>query len=148
MVGTFLATARFQDSRFFQEAIEMALRCILRVIFHLSGFKLEPWPAHVKPKDATSCVCDTSVFQLRRRDMWLSLYYVFLLSFPGTDLQSSSDSLASSVMKRQHKNKLEISSIWHYEFSRSVLCIVLSRGWKPEFNKSKTSNSGLISGFC
>ena len=31
MDGTFKATAKFQDSDFFQKAIEMALRCILHV---------------------------------------------------------------------------------------------------------------------
>ena len=38
--GTFQATARLQDSDFFPKAIEMVWRCILSVIFHLLGFKL------------------------------------------------------------------------------------------------------------
>ena len=40
MDGTIQATARFQDSDFFRKAVKMVLRCILSVIFHLSGFKL------------------------------------------------------------------------------------------------------------
>ena len=40
MGGTFQATARFQDSDSFQKATKMALRCILSVNSHLSGFKL------------------------------------------------------------------------------------------------------------
>ena len=40
MGGTFHATARFQDSDFFEKAIKMLLRCILSVIFQPSGFKL------------------------------------------------------------------------------------------------------------
>ena len=40
MGGTFQATARFQDSDIFQKAIEVALRLILSVNSHLSGFKL------------------------------------------------------------------------------------------------------------
>ena len=38
MDGAVQATARFQDSDF-QKAMNMVLRCILKVIFHLSGFK-------------------------------------------------------------------------------------------------------------
>ena len=38
--GTCQATARWQDSDTFQKAIEMALRCILKVNSHLPGFKL------------------------------------------------------------------------------------------------------------
>ena len=47
MSGKFQATAGFQDvdddgtdDDIFQKALKMALRCILSVIFHLSGFKL------------------------------------------------------------------------------------------------------------
>ena len=40
MVGTFQATAGFQDSDIFQKAIKMVFRCVLSVISHLSGFKL------------------------------------------------------------------------------------------------------------
>ena len=40
MVGTFQATAGFQDSDVFQKAIKMVLRCILSVNSHLSGFNL------------------------------------------------------------------------------------------------------------
>ena len=39
-IGTFQATAGFQDSDFFQKAMKMALRSILSVISHLSGFRL------------------------------------------------------------------------------------------------------------
>ena len=48
MGRTFQATAGFQDSDIFQKAIEMILRCILGVISHLSGFKIEPGPIHAK----------------------------------------------------------------------------------------------------
>ena len=48
MDGTFQITAGFQDSDIFQKAIEMVLRCILGVISHLSGFKIEPGPIHAK----------------------------------------------------------------------------------------------------
>ena len=38
MGGTFQATTGFQDSDFIQKAVKIALRCILRVNSHLSGF--------------------------------------------------------------------------------------------------------------
>ena len=40
MGGASQATVRFQDSDIFQKAIKMALRCILGMNSHLSGFKL------------------------------------------------------------------------------------------------------------
>ena len=44
MGGTFQATAKFQDSDFFQKAVKMVFRFILSII---SGFRLSPSPAHV-----------------------------------------------------------------------------------------------------
>ena len=46
MVGTIQATARFQDSNFFQKAIKMVLTGILNVIFPLSGFRFLPSHTH------------------------------------------------------------------------------------------------------
>ena len=49
MDRTFLATAGLQDLDlfFFKKAMKMVFKCILSVIFHLSGFKLQPCPIHV-----------------------------------------------------------------------------------------------------
>ena len=60
MAGTFAATARFQDSSF-QKAVKIVLRCILSVIFHLSGFKLWPSPIHAKGYGYVVLVCGVPV---------------------------------------------------------------------------------------
>ena len=46
MGGTFPATAGLQDSDSSEKAREMVLRCILSVITHLSGFRLQAGPTH------------------------------------------------------------------------------------------------------
>ena len=46
MVGTFQATAGFQDSDFLQDTIKVVLRCTLNVISYLSGFRLLPCPTN------------------------------------------------------------------------------------------------------
>ena len=48
---TFQATARFEDSDFFQKAVTIALRGFFSGNSHLSGFKLEPGPTHVQGRE-------------------------------------------------------------------------------------------------
>ena len=55
--GTFQATARFQESDFFQEAVRMCCWDVFGVDFHLSGFKLQPCSAHGLVCSGFCCCC-------------------------------------------------------------------------------------------
>ena len=63
---TFPATARFQDSAFYQTAIKVVLRCILSVVFHLSGSRRLPCSAHAVMWEFRSMY-----MQAPRRKTWL-----------------------------------------------------------------------------
>ena len=87
MVRTVQATARFQDSEIIQKTLKMALRCILSVNSHLSGFKLSPGLTHavillvslsvcwlmVSPSRSMFCASVQSIFLLFLRCVLLSL---------------------------------------------------------------------------
>ena len=68
MGGTFQATAGFQDLDVFQKVLnlKMALRCILSVNSHLSGFRLKRGPTHAYTCD----LCLRYDFQIFRQSVF------------------------------------------------------------------------------